>query len=580
MAQLLRPGLLWLCLLGWPLLLVSQPKSLEQIEQELTSAPETVIKVDLLIEASRLAGSSRPDRALTYAQEALALSRKIRSREGVVNSQSNLGLVLMNLDRYQEAVPPLKTAADLKKELLSDKPALYSLSIARDYQRLGICYEKLRDNETALDYYQRQATYASKARSYEVYAQAKNSAGEVQLKLGDYQEAYQSFTQALKYAQRSGSKSLVLSVEKNLAQTQTLTRNSEAAQQELQSFQFQLEEITDSLDRVEESRQTLISEKELLELERDKKEAEIRAREAQLMAIDQELAAQKAREEALQSELAATEARQLTYLIGAGGAALILFLIILFLVSRARARKKANLALAVEKRKSDDLLLNILPEKVAEELKTSGKVQSVRYEDASILFTDFQGFTTVAADMAPEELIAMLEELFAAFDRITEKYGLEKIKTIGDAYMAVAGLPHPDHNHAIHAVAAAMEMQEYMDQWIGRQHRRNQPIWQLRIGINSGPVVAGVIGKKKFAYDIWGDAVNVASRIESACEAGKVNISAATYERVRYFCDCEPKRTAPLKNKGLMDMYHVREILKIPAVNPVEEEAEEEVSTR
>ncbi|RMG67188.1 MAG: hypothetical protein D6722_13580, partial [Bacteroidetes bacterium] len=493
MTHLSRPVALLLSLLWLPLLLTAQTKSLEQLEQELAEAPETAIKIDLLIEASRTAGSKRPDQSIAYAQEALSLSRKIRSREGVVNSQSNLGLILMNLDRFQEAVPPLKQAAELKKELLPDRPAVYALSIARDYQRLGICYEKLRDNETALDYYQRQATYATKARSYEVYAQAKNSTGEVQLKLGAYQEAYQSFSQALRYAQRSGAKSLILNIEKNLAQTQTLTRNSEAAQQELQNFQFQLEEISDSLDRVEESRQTLISQKELLELERDKKEAEIRAREAQILAFDQELEAQKAREEALQSELEATEARQLTYLIGAGGAALFLFMVILFLVSRAQARKRANLALAAEKRKSDELLLNILPEKVADELKASGKVDTVRYENVSILFTDFQGFTSVAADLAPEELVAMLEELFAEFDRITEKYGLEKIKTIGDAYMAVAGLPHPDHNHAAHAVAAAMEMQEYMDSWMGRQHRRNQPIWRLRIGINSGPVVAGVI---------------------------------------------------------------------------------------
>ncbi|GAB4412766.1 MAG: hypothetical protein OHK0039_19030 [Bacteroidia bacterium] len=542
--------------------MAGQPRTPAEIAAQLAQAPENNEKVQLYIDASR--ELVKTDQALIYAQQALKLSQELRFKKGVVNAYTNLGTIYMNRDQYREALDPLDKAARLKKEIINSDPTNLALSIARDYQRLGICYEKLRNNEAAKDSYDRQALYASQARDYDNYAQAKNSLGEVLLKIGSYREAYQAFAQALKYAQRAKSKTLILTIEKNHAQTQTLLQNTEAVQEEIRDYQSQLMDITDSLDRLGESQQVLIEAKTLLELERDKKEAEILLQEAQLRTIEQEVEKRKVEQEALEANLRAKEQEQINFYIATGGGALVALLIIVGLVARARARRRANEALAAEKKKTDDLLLNILPDEIAEELKQHQRVKPVRHDHVSILFTDFKGFTTIASQMEPEALLAKLDEAFEAFDQITSKYGLEKIKTIGDAYMAVAGLPKPDKHHALHAVTAAMEMQEFMDQWIGRLRRKNEPIWELRIGINSGPVVAGVIGNKKFAYDIWGDAVNLASRIESACEPGKVNISASTYELIKYHCDCEPPRTAPLKNKGIVEMYHVREVLRRP----------------
>ena len=214
-----------------------------------------------------------------------------------------------------------------------------------------------------------------------------------------------------------------------------------------------------------------------------------------------------------------------------------------------------------ERRKSDRLLLNILPEPVATELKERGAVRPVLYHFATILFTDFKGFTSSAATMAPRALVEELDRVFEQFDAIMDKYGMEKLKTIGDAYMAAGGLPLVNQTHPVDACLAALEMQALIEQI--RQVRRDAgapDFWELRIGIHTGPVIAGVIGKNKFAYDIWGDTVNVASRMETASEPGRVNVSPATYELVREFFECESRGNIGMKNRGTMDMYFLGRI--------------------
>lgn len=211
--------------------------------------------------------------------------------------------------------------------------------------------------------------------------------------------------------------------------------------------------------------------------------------------------------------------------------------------------------LAREQQKSEELLLNILPRDVAAELKRTGRVEPVFYESVSVLFTDFQGFTRIASALSPSALIHELDRHFSAFDAIIERHGLEKLKTIGDAYMCAAGIPTPRADHALLAARAAWDMQAYMRASVAEQEARGEPCWRLRIGIHSGPLMAGVIGHKKFAYDIWGDTVNVASRLESTGEPGRINVSAATAALIRGEFACEARGRIAIKNAGEIDMF-------------------------
>lgn len=211
-----------------------------------------------------------------------------------------------------------------------------------------------------------------------------------------------------------------------------------------------------------------------------------------------------------------------------------------------------------ERRKSDRLLLNVLPEPVALELKKNDRVAPLEYESASVLFTDFVGFTAMAERLTPQGLIEELDGCFRLFDRIARGHNLEKIKTIGDAYMAAGGVPAPNRTHAVDCVLAALEIRRAMSELMAFNAAVGRPHWRLRIGVNTGRLVAGVIGREKFAYDVWGDTVNTASRLESSGEPGEINVSRATYEAVREFFVCEPRGLVEAKGKGEIEMYFVR----------------------
>jgi class 3 adenylate cyclase len=217
-----------------------------------------------------------------------------------------------------------------------------------------------------------------------------------------------------------------------------------------------------------------------------------------------------------------------------------------------RHQQHSNELLSREKQRSDTLLHNILPEEVAEELKETGGAHAKQFDHVSVLFTDFVNFTGTAETLSPQVLVRELHECFSAFDGIIEKNGLEKIKTVGDAYVAACGLPVENAEHAQKCVKAALEILEFME-----ARRRHERAFEIRIGINSGPVVAGIVGVKKFAYDIWGDTVNTAARLEQSGAPGRINISQSTYELVRDKYACEYRGKIAAKNKGEVEMYFI-----------------------
>ncbi len=210
-----------------------------------------------------------------------------------------------------------------------------------------------------------------------------------------------------------------------------------------------------------------------------------------------------------------------------------------------------------EKKKSDDLLLNILPSEVANELKEKGSAEAKQFDDVTVMFTDFKGFTQISEKLTPSELVAEIHNCFKAFDNIISKHNIEKIKTIGDSYMCAGGLPVANTTNATDVVNAAMEIQQFMQKHLEQRKIDGKEVFEIRIGINTGPVVAGIVGIKKFAYDIWGDTVNLAARMEQNSEPGKINISGSTYDLVKNKFTCEHRGKISAKNKGDVDMYFV-----------------------
>ncbi|HQU27670.1 MAG TPA: adenylate/guanylate cyclase domain-containing protein [Nitrospirales bacterium] len=227
------------------------------------------------------------------------------------------------------------------------------------------------------------------------------------------------------------------------------------------------------------------------------------------------------------------------------------------LVEAQMELKRLNTEIEKRRQESDRLLLNILPQAVANELKSTGSSTPVKFDDVSVLFTDFVGFTKVAEYFAPQALVEELEIFFNHFDGLMEQYGLEKLKTIGDSYMAAGGVPALNHTHPVDCVNAALAMQNFVQSRMKAHQEAGAPTWAMRVGIHTGPVIAGVIGQKKFAYDLWGDTVNMASRMESSGAPGTVNISRATYERVKDHFTCTFRGQLPAKNKGNVDMFEV-----------------------
>ncbi|WP_083926217.1 adenylate/guanylate cyclase domain-containing protein [Neolewinella persica] len=356
----------------------------------------------------------------------------------------------------------------------------------------------------------------------------------------------------------SGSNQQLQGTNRQLAQ-ENQVRNKQLAESadELEARNLELTQTQEEKAAIE--RRVLETKKEIQSLSRE--------------ALEQKAIANDAREQLMEAELVKQAAelkaeRQTTQLYAALGAGAALLLLALTFFSRFRVKQRSakKLALANDqledaRQQSDDLLKNILPVHIAEELKNTGKAKARRFAEATVLFCDFVNFTKTAERLGAEALVQELDVCFKAFDKIMDRYdGVEKIKTIGDAYMAASGLS--DRKSLPNDITrAALDMQRFLQEERTKREQLGLPFFTARIGLHTGPVVAGVVGDRKFAYDIWGDTVNVASRIEGKSEPGQVNISESTYHLIKYKFRCTYRGKVEAKNKGLIDMYFVDEEL-------------------
>lgn len=344
--------------------------------------------------------------------------------------------------------------------------------------------------------------------------------------------------------------------------------NIEKEKRRLEADKQELAEKTKALDEaVKKKQQELkMTEKEIQSskiLLKEKsnevveKENVIRVKDANISSLEEAKKISDLVAKQSELELANKKASQKILILGIALISLISILLLYMFINR----KKASRILEIEKKKSDQLLLNILPQEIADELKNTQKTQARSYDMATVLFADIKGFTSISATLKPSVLIAELDYIFGAFDDIIQKYNIEKIKVIGDCFMCVGGIPHSNETNPQDVVLAAIEMQEFMAEMKKERIKTKKQVYEIRIGINTGPIVAGVIGTKKFAYDVWGDTVNIASRLESSCEPGKINISSTTYEKVKDKFACIYRGKIDIKGKNGLDMYFVSDTI-------------------
>ncbi len=503
-------------------------KALEYYLQSLKNAEASGDKLRILSALNNIGGvySIKPatkQKALEYYLRALDLCKEL-------GSASEMGAVSTNIGEiYFAQNDDAKALYYFNQSLQAYGESEGSLNA---YNALGRLYSREGKYEEASMFHNKALSLAMKLENDLSILQSLMGLANVHVKQGEYQKAIEYFKQAEIPASRAEENDDT----KDLYREMSLAYMKTGDYKNAYHYQALFSNLKDTI-------YNLATDKKLGSLQFDfdlhKKEGEIK-----LLTKDKELA---------ELSLARQKLTRNAFAIGM----VLVFLITLLIYRNYKSKVKTNKILDEQNRQIEMLLLNILPAEVAKELQNSGEATPRYYDSVSVLFTDFKGFTTLTENMDPEDLVKELSDCFVAFDDIVGKYNLEKIKTIGDSYMCAGGLPSPDKNHAINIVKASLEIQSFMEGHNRKKELQGLPPWHLRIGIHAGPVVAGVVGKKKYAYDIWGSTVNIASRMESNGEPGRVNISSSVFELVKNEFACSHRGKIHAKNVGDIDMYFI-----------------------
>jgi len=593
----------------------SQTRAIDSLKNLLEKSTADTSRINLLNTLANALAFNDYDKAADYAQQALILSQKINSTKGDIRSNLTLGMISRERGNFEKALPYLLSALKMSEE------TGYKFGIGSSSSTIGTIYHIQGNNAKALEYLNKSLEIAKEINSKTGMSACLGNIGQIYQDMGDcektlyynsealkideelkskhdiglglnnvgvayalkcpgkafpnnkkaleyFQKAYETFEQiddrdgmAMSinnvsgiYLDEKDFSAAVIAGQKGMyiAKAMDSKENLEDAYKNLADAYEGLHDYKNSYEfhkLFSEEKDSLLNEQSNKQITEMQTKYETEKKEQQINLLNKDKEIQKA-------ELK----RQQIVIWSVAGGLMIVLLLSVFIFR--------------ERRKSEKLLLNILPEETAKELKSNGKATPRHYESVTVMFTDFKNFTTIAEKLSPEELVSELDLLFRKFDEIISKYNIEKIKTIGDAYMCASGLPTPNSNHAENIVKAAIEIQQFMtsprssiDDHPSPDGEGKGVRWLLRIGIHTGPVTAGVVGDKKFAYDIWGDTVNTASRMESSGEAGKINISGATYAALQPFLQSNLSNlrsvfrgNIPAKNKGEIEMYFVEHI--------------------
>ncbi|HRG57874.1 MAG TPA: adenylate/guanylate cyclase domain-containing protein [Bacteroidia bacterium] len=460
------------------------------------------------------------EEALLYHTKALKLFETESNEKEVAASLQNIGNIYIELGKYETAIENYRNALKIKKaigdkegQLICHTNLCEALIQIKSYKPAEL------NNDSAL-------IIANEIGSQFHIAECLNQKGKINFLNSNLLKAKKYLISAVEESSRINAINLLQSCYFNLTNVDSAMGNWQSAYEHHKLYTYY-----NGIIYNDENKKKITEQK--MQYDFDKKEAAIRSEQEKKDVIAlKELQRQKLLRNGF-----------------IGSFALVSLFAVVFFKQRNKIKKG--------KKRSDELLLNILPEEVAEELKAKGSADAQLIDEVTVLFTDFKGFTQLSEKLSPKELVAEINECFSGFDYIMEKYGVEKIKTIGDAYMAAGGLPTANKTHAEDVVNAALEIQSFMQEHKAKKIAGNELFFEIRIGVHTGPVVAGIVGVKKFAYDIWGDTVNTASRMESSGEIGKVNISGTTYELIKDKFNFVHRGKVQAKGKGEIDMYFV-----------------------
>ena len=601
-------------------ILIAQNKSQLLIDSFKLQLPKTTdtIRVKTLIELCNLTKKIDFFESLKYGNQAIELSRKINYSIGFAESNFEMGKVYAFISNYPIALDnyliALKTFEDLNNQsgiakVLGSLGNLYNsigdyqksldyflrankifeklndkTKIASTYGNIGIAYRGMGELDKALVYHQKSFEYIVALKNKDLMLSNYINIGNIYLDQKKQGEALNYYKNAFKLSDEldledqkatiysciglvyletvlnenynllnqlfKGNKVLALNAARLYTDSSIQIKTKLGKIASLPDKYFTLSQIDSILGNFKNSLVNFKKYKNINDsiynLEKQRKINQA----AMQFEFNKEIAITKA-----ENDKKEIYQKNIRNLIGT----VLLFLIIVssVLLFQQKKIKKEKKKVEDEKVKNEKLLLNILPEEVANELKETGYSKAKSYESATVLFTDFKDFTVLGEKLSPEKLVNEINTYFSEFDNIIEKYNIEKIKTIGDAYLCAGGIPVANKTHHFDVVNAAIDIIKYIEKVKLEKTAKGEIAFDLRIGINTGPLVAGIIGVKKFAYDIWGDTVNTAARMEQNSEAGKINISGSTYELIKDGFKCHYRGKINAKNKGDIDMYFV-----------------------
>ena len=502
--------------------------ALENYLQSLKLAEKTKDKLRILSALNNIGGvyfekQATHDKALIYFLKSLPLSEELKDPETFGTTAANLGEIYYVRNNDSLALLYFNKSA---KAFNNSENSPYA------YNNLGKVYDRKNNYDLAVFYHKKALDIAKKLNGSLDIVQSLMGLAKTNISRRNPADALVYLKEAEKIAFTHNFSGELKNVYESFANVYNQMNDYKNAY----VYQYKYAAIKDTLYNIETDRK-LGSLQFDFDIQKKQSEVDLLTKDNQLQEAD--IKRQKFAKNA--------------FLVGLS----LILLIVIILYRDYRRKVKTNQLLDQQKDEIEGLLLNILPAEVAKELQVTGQAIPRHYEEVSVLFSDFKGFTAHAEKLSPQELVKELNACFIAFDDIIEKHDLEKIKTIGDAYMCAGGIPIEREGHVISIVKASMEMQEWIKMNNENRSKNGLAPWDLRIGIHVGPVVAGVVGKKKYAYDIWGSTVNIASRLESSGEPGRVNVSTAIYNMIQNEYPCSHRGKIYAKNVGDIDMYFI-----------------------